>query len=120
MVKRWGLENGMMLSDDCGQFVDIEDYERLEAERDRLKAEVESSNQIREAEKKILIKEIAINDYLCRRHAALVEAASKVCLCRMYYSKRGVNPAPDEYQAMMQSITELSDMVKVALAEVKK
>ena len=32
MIKRWSLENGMMLSDDCGQFVDIEDYERLEAE----------------------------------------------------------------------------------------
>jgi hypothetical protein len=37
----------------------------------------------------------------------------------MNYSKRGVNPALDEYAAMMQSITELADVVKAALAEVK-
>ena len=30
--KRWGLENCMMLQDDCGQFVDIEDYERMESD----------------------------------------------------------------------------------------
>ena len=68
MVKRWGLENGMMLSDDCGQFVDIEDYERLEAERDRLKAEVKEANMVVDHMRKE-------GNKLRSRHAALVEAA---------------------------------------------
>ena len=38
--KRWGLENCMMLQDDCGQFVDIEDYERMESDLRRQLAEV--------------------------------------------------------------------------------
>ena len=83
----------------------------LEAERDEWKKRCEEEG----AEVGRLFSEYK---NLNARHAALVEAASKVCLCRMYYSKRGVNPALDEYQAMMQSITELADIVKAALEEV--
>ena len=118
-----------------------ERIEVLEAERDRLKEEngnMDSMYQDRlfDMEAKVNLAEENLVLYaksydanvegyrqdisdLRTRHAALVEAASKVCLCRMNYSKRGVNPALDEYAAMMQSITELADVVKAALAEVK-
>jgi hypothetical protein len=46
----------------------------LEAERDRLKGELKSSNEIREAEKQILINEIEMNKTLRTRHAGMVKA----------------------------------------------
>ena len=42
------------------------------------------------------------------RIKVLEDAATKVCICRMNYSKRGVSPALEEYQAMMQALTELA------------
>ena len=44
--KRWGLENCMMLQDDCGQFIDIEDYERMESDLRRQLAEVTAEREL--------------------------------------------------------------------------
>ena len=116
MIKRWSLENGMMLSDDCGQFVDIEDYERLEAERDRLSKALITVQDERAASFAMLQKtvgepygltpyqpevdlEISSNIQRLRaRHAALVEAVKN-------YSEMAT---PDTW-----------NKVKAALAEVK-
>ena len=91
MIKRWSLENGMMLSDDCGQFVDIEDYERLKAERYRLRENISTLlAQRKEAQHK---------------HAALVETANHA-----YSEWEG-----GSYREAIAAMEEL----KAALAEVK-
>ena len=78
-----------------------EDYERLVKERDALHLTI--------------FKQEADFNTLRSRIAELEAAASKVCLCRMNYSKRGVLPALEEYQAMMQSITELAIVLEATL-----
>ena len=108
MIKRWGLENGMMLSDDCGQFVDIEDYERLEAERDRLIENISTLlAQRKEAQHKSIDAMMEVAE-LRARHAALVEAASDV--------DKQIDRRPD----LKPHFSSLSEKLKAALAEVKK
>jgi uncharacterized coiled-coil DUF342 family protein len=67
-----------MLSDDCGQFVDIEDYERLEAERDRLIENISTLlAQRKEAQHKTIETMMEVVT-LRARHAELVESAKEI------------------------------------------
>lgn len=98
--KRWGLENCMMLQDDCGQFIDIEDYERMESDLRRQLEEAKASIGLHctcgNSEFKCLVCEMHVNtfqtktliDKIYAREEKLKEQLAEVTAERDLFSRQ--------------------------------